>query len=386
MKRSFLRFNRRHIIIGLGLSLIIGLWLGQPVLSHLRAMTLLSRVAGAKAERVPAFLGNYQVDESLVSYVDPTAGNTVPARLFQPHGQTGTPGLVLIHGVHHLGLEEPRLKLFARTIAATGITVLTPEIRDLAAYDISPQSIQAIGNSVKWFRNKLGTPHPIGLMGLSFAGGLSLLAAADPQFAPDIRFVVAVGAHNSLARVSRFFVTNEAEKPDGTKEKTIAHPYGASVVVFAQVEKFFPAEDVETARQALKFWLWEQPDEARKRLPQLSPLSRTTMESLFNSRLEPVVPIILSEIERNQAALQPVSPQGKLQNLKIPVFLLHGAGDTVIPASETLWLERELPAHIPKHVLVTPLIGHVELSGNPAWSDEWQLVHFMAGILANTKD
>ena len=47
---------------------------------------------------------------------------------------------------------------------------------------------------------------------MSFAGGLSLLAAADPRFAEDVGFVVAVGAHHDLARVSRFFATDSESK------------------------------------------------------------------------------------------------------------------------------------------------------------------------------
>ena len=65
-----------------------------------------------------------------------------------------------------------------------------------------------------------------------------------------------------------------------------------------------------------------------------------------------------------------------------PVFLLHGAGDTVIPASETLWLARDVPAGLARDVLVSPAIQHVELEGEPSAMDKWALVHFMADVLA----
>ena len=38
-----------------------------------------------------------------------------------------------------------------------------------------------------------------------------------------------------------------------------------------------------------------------------------------------------------------VSPHGHLGSLTTPVYLLHGAGDNIIPSSETLWMAAELP-------------------------------------------
>src|SRR6185369_6584439 len=114
----------------------------------------------------------------------------------------------------------------------------------------------------------------VGVMGMSFAGGLSLLAAADPRFASDIGFVVAIGAHDDLERVLRFFATNEIAQPDGTTVKLEAHEYGALVMIYGNAERFFPAADVPAAREALRLRLWEQPDAAREKAKELGPASR----------------------------------------------------------------------------------------------------------------
>src|SRR5205823_3807992 len=105
--------------------------------------------------------------------------------------------IVLAHGVHRLGIEEPRLQRFARAIAASGVVVMTPEIAELTDYRVDPRSIDTLGAAAHSLRER--THAPVGLMGMSFAGGLSLLATADPAYAPDIAFVVAIGAHDDLA-------------------------------------------------------------------------------------------------------------------------------------------------------------------------------------------
>ena len=47
------------------------------------------------------------------------------------------------------GIDEPRLGAFAHAIAASGVAVLTPEIRELCDYRIVPASIETIGESAR---------------------------------------------------------------------------------------------------------------------------------------------------------------------------------------------------------------------------------------------
>src|SRR5262249_10583518 len=156
--------------------------------------------------------------------------------------------------------------------AGAGCAVLTPEVAEIAAYRIEPASIDTIGLAARALDARLG--RRAGVMGMSFAGGLSLLAAADPRFKDDIGFVVAVGAHDDLARVARFFATDRTEHPDGSTEALAAHPYGVLVLVYADVGAFFPVAEVDAAREAIRLELSEQHEQARRRADELSPEAR----------------------------------------------------------------------------------------------------------------
>ena len=59
--------------------------------------------------------------------------------------------MVIFHGVHHLGIEEPRLMGFATAMAGCGIRVLTPELPGIKDYRVSQDSVEMIGESVRWF-------------------------------------------------------------------------------------------------------------------------------------------------------------------------------------------------------------------------------------------
>jgi hypothetical protein len=83
-----------------------------------------------------------------------------------------------------------------------------------------------------------------------------------------------IGAYDDLARVSHFLATSQEELPDGMTIPYAAHDYGASVFVYGHLAQFFLAADLPAAHEALRYWLWEQPENARPFLDKLSPASR----------------------------------------------------------------------------------------------------------------
>jgi dienelactone hydrolase len=377
-----MRLRRRTLALFAVAVLAVALF--RPARAHVRAASLLLRFSDptGASHGLPA-VGDAAVDESESTLTTPSG--PARTRTYSPHGVANPPGLVLVHGIHRLGIDEPRLVRFARAIAASGVRVLTPEVKQLADYRVDRLSVDTLGAAAHMLANITPPTSPVGVMGMSFAGGLALLAAADPRFAPDIAFVVAVGAHDDLARVSRFFATDTIARPDGTTLAMHAHEYGPLVLVYSHVEDFFPAEDVAAAREALRAWLWEDHDEARAKLGALSEASRAKMQHLFDGHLDAIVPELLSEVDRSATLMAGVSPHGQLAAVHVPVYLLHGAGDSVIPPSETLWLARDLPADVVRRVLVSPALGHVELGASPAILDEWAVIDFLAAVLAQSE-
>ncbi len=105
------------------------------------------------------------------------------------------------------------------------------------------------------------------------------------------------------------------------------------------------------------------------------------MEKLFTRKTDDLKPDLMRLVEISEPAMRLVSPHDNLRGLRVPVFLLHGAGDTVIPASETLWLAHDAPEGCVQNALVSPAVVHVELEGKPSAKDQWDLVHFMAQII-----
>ncbi len=371
--------SKRAFVVILVL-LVFLLIVTHPVYTHLRAAGLLLRIQDPNQSGMLMRMGTYPVEEKLTTI--PTSSGTIPGRLYIPQGAAHAAGMVIVHGVHHLGIEEPRLVKFARAVSASGIQVLTPELASLADYQIDNQSIVLIGDSARKLSSDMG--QKVGVLGLSFAGGLSLLAAADTRFQPCIQFVVSVGSHDDLERVSNYLITSTIVRPDGSSLQMPAHEYGPLVLIYSHVDDFFPPSDVETARQALRLLLWEQVNESKKAAGQLSPGSRDKMELLYQHQSAKLADEMKRVIARHRPEMAPVSPHGHLISLHVPVLLLHGAADNVIPPSELLWLQNDIQPRYVKNALISPAISHVSMEGEPSLGDKYRLVHFMAQMLSLT--
>jgi pimeloyl-ACP methyl ester carboxylesterase len=346
--------------------------------SYLRAYSVLAHFADPDATGPLLRFESHVVVSQDVSV--PTPNGMLPGRLYMPAGVKHPRGMVAVHGIHHLGMDEPRLVSFAKAVAGSGLAVLTPQIDSLADYHVDATSIPAIGESATWLDDRLGD-HKVTVTGISFAGGLSLLAATDPRYAKHIRALVLMGAYDELARTSRFLATGIQELPDGTSEPHPAHDYGASVFVYAHLAQFFPPEDLDAAHEALRDWLWEQPDKAKVAMEKLSPPARATIDALLNRRIDEVRPRILAAIEQDTAELDAISPHQRVGELKIPVYILHGSADNIIPPAESLWLAKDMPRGDVRELLITGAFSHVDPSKDASVSEELKLVKFVGDVL-----
>ena len=314
----------------------------------------------------------------------PASTGPVRARLYLPVEHPNAPALIVLHGVHYLGIDEPRLIAFATAMSACGLRVLTPELPDIKDYHIGPNSIATIGESAEWLAAHTGG-RPVGVMGLSFSGGLALLAAADPQFQPNIRFVFAVGAEDQMQRVAAFYRTGQATSPNGTELLLPPNEYGPLVLEYENLQDFVPASDLAPLRAVLRAHLYEDiPNSPAEKaaLARLNPQQAGEARALMAIDA-PTTRALLAKAEAKHITdMARVSPHGHLGHLSVPVYLLHGAADNVIPSSETLWMESELPTTTLKAALISPVLSHLDLDGaSPGMVDNLRLVRFFAMIL-----
>jgi hypothetical protein len=346
--------------------------------AHMQAVAVLRLVGGQPVPWIITKMVAEPVRTEDVQFT--TAAGVVRGRLYLPEGHPDAPGLVVLHGVHHLGIEEPRLVSFARAMASCGVRVLTPQLPGIADYHVDRGSVQVIGESTRWFAGQAGGP--VGVLGLSFSGGLALVAAGDPVYRPDFKFVFAVGAQDAMDHVATYYLTGREVRPDGTTERLTPHEYGALVLEYEHLEDFVPAEDEAAIRPVLQEHLYEDKSAEELAEAKLNPRQKAEAAVLMDSNSATTRAKLAAANVKHIEEMKGLSPHGMLRTMTTPVYLLHGQADNIIPAAETLWMASELPATTLQEVLVSPVLSHLDLDGaKPDVWDQWRLVHFFALVL-----
>jgi pimeloyl-ACP methyl ester carboxylesterase len=286
--------------------------------------------------------------------------------------------------MHMLGIDEPRLVGFARALAASGFFVMTPLVPGIADYRVQAESADLIGTAAQSFAQQLSVSK-VGIFAISFSGGLALLAASDPQYSPSIAWIASVGGYYDLAHVLRFFATGAAVRPDGTIEPFSPHEYGSLIVVYDEPGDFFSAHDAPIAHDALKLLLSGNGKASEALTQTMTPGGQQIMQDIYHKHRESLTPAILAEIDKRREGLAAASPAGHLRFLHVPVLLLHGSDDTIIPPTELLWLERDIPKEYLVSAIISPVISHVEVGSKASLRDRLALVHWMAMLIREAR-
>ena len=321
----------------------------------------------------------------------PWRDGDLPGRRYQPAYVSGR-AILLVPGIHASGIEEPRLVGFARDIASTGHPVVTAELDDLVHYHLAVRATDMIEDAAAWLARQpdLAPDGRIGMVGISFAGGLSIVAAGRPSLRDRVAFVLSFGGHGDLPRTLRYLCTGV--QPDGNRRPP--HDYGVAIITLGVADRLVPADQVEPLRQTILAFLeasrldlidkaraQEEFARAKAMDGALPEPSRTLMTYINDRNVAKLGPILLPHVSAfgGDPALSPARSTPPV----CPVFLLHGTDDNVIPAIESVLLAQELRQRgVVVHQLATPLITHAEVDRSAAVSAIWNLVSFWADVLA----
>jgi dienelactone hydrolase len=391
--------------IALAVALAAGLTVWH-FLPRLAALALIVRVAKQEGTwgRLARLAARKVHEEPILAI--PTRHGPMETRLYRPE-KPARRTTILVPGVHMDGINEERLVGLARELAASGLQVLTVAPPDLARYRIGPSSTDMIEDAVAWARARadLAPDGRVGLMGISFSGGLALVAAGRPGVRDHIAFVLSFGGHADLLRVLRYLchgstdalpsVAVARELATGGENITVPkpHDYGGVVTLLNLAERAVPASQVDPLQQAITTFL--QASSIDRLDPAKAEVVFARARQFGDALPEPARTLMTYVNRRDVEKLgQAIAPL--LMNLDLPadlspdrspaptapVFLLHGADDSVVPASETLFLARRLRQSTHVRALASRLITHAEVNRGAAIAEMWRLSDFWQDLMA----
>ena len=362
---------------------------GGFVAEYARGAAFVARAAGATGfVRSVADWHRQPVTESSIEIA--WRGGSLRGHLYRPARSTGRP-LLLVPGVHASGIDEPRLIGFARDLASMGHTTVTAELSDLAHYSVTPRSTDMIEDAALWLLQQADLPADgrIGMIGISFAGGLSIVAAGRPGLRDRVAFVLSFGGHGDLPRTLHYLTTGV--QPDGIHRPP--HDYGVAIILLGVAERVVPESQAPALRAAILSFLeasrldMMDKEQASREFAHARTLGDTlpepskTLMTYVNNRdvihLGPILEPHLTALGGDPALSPDHSPAPTCQ-----VYLLHGMDDNVIPAIESALLSGTLRDRgVDVRFLATPMVTHASVEHSAFASSAWDLVRFWSAVL-----
>ena len=379
-------------VTAFAIALVVFAYVGAP---YARAASFIVRAAGLDGP-VETF-ANRQARPVVVQprHQVSTRYGDVPARLYVPEG-TSQRTVLLVPGIHSMGIEEPRLTALADDLAGAGVKVMAMALPDLQAYRITSRATDVIEDAVTWIsaRPDLAPDGRVGIVGISFAGGLSISAASRPAIRDKVAFVLSFGGHGDLERVMRYLMTGVAPHVAGL-ETHPPHDYGVAVVLYGLADRgVVPADQVVSLREGIETFLLASQltlvstdkanamfAKAREMATKLPEPARTYMNYVNDRAVGKLGPALVPYLHQLGADDPALSPQRVEHPASAPLFLLHGSGDTVIPAAETALFSEDLRRKgADVHVLLSELITHAEVNRAATYIDVWKLISLWAQV------
>ena len=338
-----------------------------------------------------------------------TRHGAVDVRLYHPASGPSRRTVTLVPGVHMDGIREARLVGMAEDLAASGFSVLTVSTPDLQQFRNTPTSTDIIEDAAKWLATQLpaGSDGKIGMLGISFSGGLSLVAAGRPELRDRVAFVMSFGGHGDLPRVMRYLcsgnapampaIGDAADVVSGAEHVSIRppHDYGVAVVLLSLAERIVPKDQLDGLKHGILTFLSassldmvDKPraeiafKKARDMESSLPEPSRTLLKHVNDRAVDQLGPILMPAVEavKDAPEMTALSPE-RAAPPAAPVFLLHGAEDNVIPSVETVLLANHLRGKTEVHAVLSGLITHAEVDKSAAATEVWRLVGFWKDLM-----
>jgi pimeloyl-ACP methyl ester carboxylesterase len=361
-----------------------------------RPESRLARLAGLAAARV----------EQGPAVLVPTRHGPVPARLYRP-AKPARRTVILVPGLHMDGIQEERLVGLADQLAASNLQVLTAAPPDLTRYRVTGKTVDEMEDVMAWAtgQSALAPDGKVGIAAFSFSGALALVAAARPAIRDRVAFVFSLGGYADLARVLRYLCGGDSDPAPSADETRrlveggefihIPKPndYGVVIALLNLGDRIVPPPQFPTLQDAITEFL---------RASSIDRLDPAGAQALFahTRRLgeempEPSRTLMTYVSERNVealgAALRPILAHLELPDElspdrspapAAPVFLIHGTDDSVVPASEMVWLARDLSGRTRVRAFASRLVTHAEINRGAALSEIWRLSDFWRDLMA----
>lgn len=307
-------------------------------------------------------------------------GRTTLADFYEPRQAVGA-RLVLVPGFTPHGKNDPRIIELAQSLARARFLVLVPDLHGSRALQVRLEDARAIADAVAYLAGSGAAE--VGVVAISYAFGLAVLASLEPEAQAKMDFLVGVGGYYDTTAVVTFATTGHYRAPGATAWRTAPpHPAARSVVLASHLDLLSDPHDRAALAEAAERWR-ARPDAAVDDLvPRLGPEGRALWALLSNrqpGRVAALIGRLPAPIRDRLRALS--LRRYDLSHLAGRLILIHGRADPLIPYTESLALRDAVPDTA---LFLIDGFSHID-PATVGWSGQLQLIDAVQAVLARRR-
>jgi hypothetical protein len=293
--------------------------------------------------------------ESISELRIPIRNGSLSADVYHPHHGESKGTIVTINGLAPLGNRDPRFIIVNKSLQKIGYTVVSPFYREICEFKISLRNVEDIKDSIQFIASdrQLTPTGKVSIFAPSFSGSLSLIAATDPEIMKLLDTICTVGAYGNVETIiENLFSIQELDE------------YGRLILLY----NFLPISigSNPSLFQAFEYAILDNYHKNKDNLfqPHFSKMKKKDQILFERIKNEPEFRIehwrkIVKNGGKSRILLTELSVLHHISKLNLPILLVHGEKDDVVPPSESKLVYDSLQSRKVKSKLcITNLISH----------------------------
>ena len=324
------------------------------IISYIRAIKYVKSLATFKEESIPNIAYNDETYKGL-------DGCDTILRIF--HTKKKNPqSIIIFPGASPYAENHPGMIMLGNALRNAGYTVYLPRIPSLKNLILEKENIDWFAHCYQELAHKrIDRKDDIMIVGLSYGGASLLRATLDPRMqSPKPKSILSYGTYYSISTALDFFMTGYIKYNNQTYKIT-PHEWGPIVLFYNFIDTIETTYDKTQIKAILKYRIKDDDENVKHEMKKLEECKeKQLLENILAGNLtEKMKELVQMMIEKNDDLLSYLSPENWIHKIKDKVFIMHGANDSMVPFTESIYLDQKLDNST---LLISFLYEHREIS------------------------
>lgn len=274
-------------------------------------------------------------------------------RVVEPgYGQPVTGAILVLHGVHHLGPDDPRLDRFLHVLAEFGFVVMAPYLPDYLALVPQPEVERDAEAALRSLMEHPRLPVGIapGVFSISF-GSFPALRLVAGALQDNIGAAVCFGGFADWQESMRFAVRGAPGRPPDIRNHPVVYLNLMDHVEGAPKDGSKRRALADIIRTLVRMTWGDDTVPTREEFRRVTEKLAASAPAELGDALHDAAGVsedgtmrVELALERASQSLVWLDPRSdSLRGSTVPLTIVHGRDDTVIPVEEADRLERATP-------------------------------------------